>query len=91
MKDLTLRVLHKAGMAPAVASECILCGLAPATVVLLPCAHQCVCEADAARYGDAARKRCPMCKVVVTETVTIRLHSDPFGHSLRVMSPGLGE
>ncbi len=63
---------------PAPASEgggptCVLCLCAPASVVLAPCGHVCICENQAcaggfARLEEAAR-RCPLCRVPVAHMI----------------------
>ncbi|KAA0153074.1 hypothetical protein FNF31_06537 [Cafeteria roenbergensis] len=52
---------------------CVLCLCAPASVVLAPCGHVCICENQAcaggfARLEEAAR-RCPLCRVPVAHMI----------------------
>lgn len=74
------------GKQPAVSSHCVMCGAASAIVVLLPCAHQCLCAADASRLRTDARtgkRRCPLCKTPVERTITVDVRGETFGKYLR--------
>lgn len=79
-------VRELAGRQPAVSSHCVMCGAASATVVMLPCAHQCLCAADAARLRTDQRigkRRCPLCKTPVERTLTVDVRGETFGKHLR--------
>lgn len=51
------QVQELVGKQPAVSSHCVVCGQASAIIVLLPCAHQCLCGADAARLAPDRQGR----------------------------------
>ncbi|XP_044971755.1 BOI-related E3 ubiquitin-protein ligase 1-like [Hordeum vulgare subsp. vulgare] len=61
---------------PPAARPCRACRLRPASTVLLPCRHLCVCDAcdpgvPAALAGTAAAAACPACRCPVTGTVQV--------------------
>ncbi|CAL4923890.1 unnamed protein product [Urochloa decumbens] len=66
-------------IAPPPARPCRACRRAPASVVLLPCRHLCVCAdcepavpaAAAAPFAGAGAAACPMCRGAVTGTVQV--------------------
>ena len=57
------------------ASACLICLEAAACVVLLPCGHVCVCEADAAMLIKRSERRplCPVCRGPIAETRKVYL------------------
>jgi len=49
---------------------CVVCMDAPATHVLIPCGHKCVCESDA--HGFVAHeKACPLCRAQTTDVIRV--------------------
>ncbi|XP_037467335.1 BOI-related E3 ubiquitin-protein ligase 1-like [Triticum dicoccoides] len=63
-------------VAPPPARPCRACRLRPATTVLLPCRHLCVCAAcdpgaSASQAGTAAAAACPACRCPITGTVQV--------------------
>ena len=52
---------------------CVVCMDAPKHCVMVPCGHQCVCEACAKQLTQATSPTCPMCRADVRETIRVYL------------------
>jgi hypothetical protein len=61
-------LLHGAAEDPE-SPSCVICLDAPRSVVLLPCKHLALCSAPACAAMMGAPPRCPLCRVVVVDTL----------------------
>ena len=59
--------------APAVEEEvlCVVCMDAPKQHIILPCGHQCVCEACAQQLTQTTSPSCPVCRAPIRETTRV--------------------
>jgi len=59
--------------APAVEEEalCVVCMDAPKLHIILPCGHQCVCEACAQQLTQTTSPSCPVCRTPIRETTRV--------------------
>jgi hypothetical protein len=48
--------------------QCVLCLDAPKDHVIIPCGHQCVCEACAEKLKKARNPLCPFCRAPINAT-----------------------
>ena len=54
------------------ATTCVVCRDRPRSLVLLPCAHACLCSACATSI-QATSKSCPICRATIAKTTAFRL------------------
>ena len=47
---------------------CVLCLDAPKDHIIIPCGHQCVCEACAEKLKEARSPLCPFCRAPINST-----------------------
>ena len=61
--------------APAVEEEvlCVVCMDAPKQHSILPCGHQCVCEACAQQLTQKSPPTCPVCRALIQGTTRVYL------------------
>ena len=65
------------GVAPAAAPQleeealCVVCMDAPKQHIIIPCGHQCVCEACAQHLTQATSPSCPVCRAPIRETTRV--------------------
>jgi hypothetical protein len=52
-------------------SQCVLCLDAPKDHIIIPCGHQCVCEACAEKLKEARHPLCPFCRTPIHSTVKV--------------------
>ena len=50
---------------------CVLCMDAPKDHIIIPCGHQCVCEACAEKLKKARKALCPFCRVPINATFKV--------------------
>ena len=48
--------------------RCVVCWCSPATRVLVPCGHQCVCAAEAESFVGGV---CPICRTMVEKQIAV--------------------
>ena len=51
--------------------QCVVCMDAPKDCVMVPCGHQCVCEACAQQLTQATTPTCPVCRALIRETMRV--------------------
>jgi hypothetical protein len=71
-----MRAQMGSSVAPPVAShpeetQCVVCMDAPKDHILVPCGHQCVCEACAEKLMKARSALCPFCRTPISTTVKV--------------------
>ena len=59
--------------AKATAIECVICLDARATMIIVPCGHQCLCPADARVLQTQRSACCPMCQTPIERTMAVFL------------------
>ena len=64
------------GVAPPAAPQleeelCVVCMDAPKQHIILPCGHQCVCEACAQQLTQTTSPSCPVCRAPIRETTRV--------------------
>ena len=50
---------------------CVVCMDAPKQHIILPCGHQCVCEACAQQLTQTTSPSCPVCRAPIRETTRV--------------------
>ena len=50
---------------------CVVCMDAPKQHIIIPCGHQCVCEACAQQLTQATPPTCPVCRSLIRETMRV--------------------
>ena len=71
-----LGVVAPAAPAPQPEAEevlCVVCMDAPKQHVILPCGHQCVCEACAQQLTQKSPPTCPVCRALIQGTTRVYL------------------
>jgi hypothetical protein len=71
------QVQAQLGVAPPAAPQleeealCVVCMDAPKQHVIVPCGHQCVCEACAQQLTQTTSPSCPVCRAPIQETTRV--------------------
>ena len=52
---------------------CVVCLDAPKDHIIVPCGHQCVCEACAEKLKKASSPLCPFCRTPINSTIKVFL------------------